>query len=262
MLIVLSPAKTLDETPSLTMREFSVPEFLDYSSKLIGKLNRLSLKKIKSLMNLSEKLAYLNKQRYANFHTPFTPKNAKQNVMMFKGDVYEGLAIDDFCKDDFSFTQKHLRILSGLYGVLKPLDLIQPYRLEMGTKLSLGRKKNLYDFWNDLITDNLNKTLAEQDDDILINLASNEYFKVVKVKKIKGKIISPVFKEERNDSFIMISFFAKKARGLLARYIIKNRIKNTDDIKSFNLEGYQYNPDLSTDEKPVFTRKSKELSQK
>ena len=256
MLTVLSPAKTLDETPLSVESEFTIPEFLGHSGKLIAKLNRLSQKKIKSLMNLSDKLASLNKQRYAEFTTPFTPKKAKPNIMMFKGDVYQGLAVDDFDDRDLAFTQTHVRVLSGLYGVLKPLDLILPYRLEMGTKLAVGRKKNLYKFWEDLVTDHLNKALLEQGDSILVNLASNEYSKVIDTKRLNGTIVSPIFKEERNNSFVIISFFAKKARGLLARYIIKNRLRTVDDIKNFDLDGYSLHPGLSIDNEPVFTRKT------
>ena len=260
MLITLSPAKTLDETPSPNGFECTTPEFLEHSVKLINKLNRMSHRKLRSLMNLSDNLVKLNKQRYSDFTTPFTQNNAKQNLIMFKGDVYEGLAVDDFSQDDFAFAQAHLRILSGLYGVLRPLDLIQPYRLEMGTRLSVGRRKNLYEFWTDPVTEHLNQTLLQQGDNILINLASNEYSKVVNTKKLKGTIVSPVFKEERDKSFIIISFFAKKARGLLARYIIKNRLATVTDIQNFDLEGYRFNPGLSTDHKPVFTRKSNTLA--
>ena len=256
MLIILSPAKTLDESRLLNNLEYTIPVFLDKSEKLINKLNRMSLRKIKSLMNLSDKLTRLNKQRYANFTTPFTPENAKQNIMMFNGDVYEGLAVDDFQKDDFTFAQEHLRILSGLYGILKPFDLIQPYRLEMGTRLSVGKRKNLYDFWQTSVTNYLNSALPDQGDDTLINLASKEYSKVVNTEKIKGKIISPEFKEERNGGFTMISFFAKKARGLLARYIIKNRLNRIEDLKNFDVEDYHYHPGLSTENNPVFTRRT------
>ena len=256
MLIVLSPAKTLDESRPLGELNFTMPEFLDKSGKLIRKLNRLSFHKIKSLMDLSDKLTTLNKQRYAEFTMPFTPENAKQSILMFKGDVYEGLAVDDFTAEDFELTQKHLCILSGLYGALRPLDLIQPYRLEMGTKLAVGKRKNLYQFWKDVVTRYLNTALSQQGDDCLINLASNEYFKVVDARGFKGQIISPAFKEERNGSFIMVSFFAKKARGLLARFIIKNRLNRAEDLKKFDLDGYQYHPDLSIEHVPVFTRKS------
>ena len=256
MLTILSPAKTLDETPPQLGSDFTTPEFLEQSVKLVSKLNRLSRKKIQSLMNLSDNLARLNQKRYTDFKTPFTLENAKQNVTMFNGDVYEGVAVDDFSREDFIFAQNHLRILSGLYGVLRPLDLIQPYRLEMGTKLSIGRRRDLYGFWEDRVTEHLNKALSEQGDDILINLASNEYSKVVNIKKIKGRIIAPVFKEERDESFTLISFFAKKARGQLARYIIKNKLRSVDEIKDFDIDGYGLNPGLSTENQPVFTRKS------
>ena len=259
MLIILSPAKTLDESEPSVQLDFTKPDFLDKSERIIRKLNRFSVRKIKSLMNLSDKLTILNKQRYTEFSVPFTPENAKQSVLMFKGDVYEGLAIDDFSREDFEFGQKHLRILSGLYGALRPLDLIQPYRLEMGTHLPVGKRKNLYQFWQDSVTDYLNAALSEQGDSSLINLASNEYFKVVNTKRFKGQIISPAFKEERDGSFMMISFFAKKARGLLARYIIKNQLGRVEDIKNFDLEGYRYNFELSTENEPIFTRGSKKV---
>ena len=256
MLTILSPAKTLDESCLLTQHEYTNPLYVQHATRLIRKLNALSKKKIKLLMGLSDKLASLNKQRYADFTTPFTPENAKQSVLMFKGDVYQGLAVEDFDKEDFTFAQQNLRILSGLYGVLKPLDLIQPHRLEMGTRLPVGRNRNLYEFWAKLVTDHLNQVMVGQNTGILVNLASNEYFKVVDTKNLQGRVISPVFKEERNSVFTMVSFFAKKARGMLARYIIKNRLNRVDDISNFDLEGYHYNENLSAEDTPVFTRKS------
>ena len=256
MIICISPAKTLDESMESRTLSYSQPEYLPYSEKLIRKLTRLSLKRIRSLMGLSDNLAKLNQKRYEGFSMPFTPENAKQAILMFRGDVYEGLKVDDFTEDDFSFAQKHLRILSGLYGILKPLDLIQAYRLEMGTSLSVGRKRNLYQFWENLISDYLRTALSDQGHHILVNLASIEYFKSVNIDKIGARVITPLFKEEREGDLMMISFFAKKARGLLSRYIIKHQLTDPAEIISFDLEGYKYNPNLSTENQPVFTRKS------
>ena len=254
MLIILSPSKTLDETPINGDLSHSTPQLLENSVRLIKKLEKLSSNKIKVLMGISDKLAKQNQQRFSEFSIPFTTENAKQAVMMFKGDVYEGLEAENFTGDELDYAQNHLRILSGLYGVLKPLDLIQPYRLEMGTRLKVNSKKNLYEFWGYRITGHVNVALQDQNNDILVNLASMEYFKAVKPKKMSATIITPEFKEERDRTYKMISFFAKKARGLLARYIIQNQLVNTEDLQSFDLDGYRYNDKLSGTNNPVFTR--------
>ena len=257
MLIVISPAKTLDfETPPRGSA-FTLPDFLDDSAALIDELRAFEPYQLSDLMGISPKLAELNSNRYHNWALPFTADNAKQAVLAFKGDVYTGLGADNLTPDDLAFAQQHLRILSGLYGVLKPLDLMQPYRLEMGTKLQNRRGKDLYAFWDDRINQALSRELAGQERPTLVNLASNEYFKSVRANKLAARIVTPVFKEERNGQLKLISFFAKKARGLMSRYIIRNRLSDPDDLKGFNLEGYCYNDALSTPDSPVFTRRSR-----
>ena len=254
MLIVISPAKTLDfETPP-RVPTFTLPEFLEDSAELIDELRGFEPYKLSDLMGISSKLADLNSNRYHNWSLPFNADNAKQSVLAFKGDVYSGLDADNLTTGDLQFAQDHLRILSGLYGVLKPLDLMQPYRLEMGTKLKNRRGKDLYDFWDDRINKTLNAEMAGQDNPVLVNLASNEYFKSVKPEKLNARIITPTFKEERNGDYKFISFTAKKARGLMSRYIVRNRLLDPEDIKGFDLEGYRYNAELSETDRPVFTR--------
>ncbi|MYH69237.1 MAG: peroxide stress protein YaaA [Gammaproteobacteria bacterium] len=255
MLTVISPAKTLDfETPPQAPA-FTLPGFLDDSAELIDELRTFEPYKLSELMGISPKLAELNSNRYHAWSLPFTAANAKQAVLAFKGDVYAGLDADNLDEDDLQFAQDHLRILSGLYGVLKPLDLMQPYRLEMGTKLKNRRGKDLYAFWDDRINQTLDKELAGQDDPVLVNLASNEYFKSVRANKLAARIVTPVFKEARNGQLKLISFFAKKARGLMSRYIIRNRLSDPEDLKGFDLEGYRYNGALSDTDHPLFTRR-------
>ena len=257
MLIVISPAKTLDfETPP-KVPTFTIPDFLDDSAELIDELRTYEPYRLGDLMGISPKLADLNSNRYHNWSLPFTAGNAKQSVLAFKGDVYAGLEADNLSADDLQFAQAHLRILSGLYGVLKPLDLMQPYRLEMGTKLKNRRGKDLYDFWDDRINKILNDELAGQNSPVLVNLASNEYFKSVQPESLNARIVTPTFKEARNGDYKFISFTAKKARGLMSRYIIRNRLAEPDDLRGFDLEGYRYNDTLSDTDSPVFTRSSK-----
>ncbi len=255
MLLVVSPAKKLDYESPLPTESYSQPTLLEHSQLLIDQCAKLSPAQIASLMKLSDKLAGLNAARFGEWSMPFTPENARPAILAFNGDVYTGLDANSFSKQDFSFAQKHFRILSGLYGLLKPLDLIQPYRLEMGTKLDNDRGANLYQFWGDIITDELNKAIAAQGDDILVNLASNEYFKSVKIKSLKATIITPAFKDWKNGQYKMISFFAKKARGLMARYIIQNQITDVEQLKAFDLAGYQYDDSLTQGNSWVFTRK-------
>lgn len=256
MLIVISPAKTLDyATPPVT-KTHSKPDFLKQSQTLINILRNYSALDLAELMKLSMKLAELNFDRYCDWKTPFTPKNAKQAVLAMKGDVYTGLDAENLSEEDLAFAQEHLRILSGLYGVLRPLDLMQPYRLEMGTRLPNDKGKDLYAFWGDTITQALNKTLAKQGDEVLINLASNEYYKSVKPKLVKGRIITPQFKEQKSDGYKMIGVYAKKARGLMSRYIIANRLTDPEAIKGFNVAGYNYNEALSTEDQWVFARRA------
>jgi len=254
MLMVISPAKTLDyDTPPITER-FTQPQYLDHSQQLIELLRRYSPAQISELMHLSDKLAALNVARYGSWTPAFTPSNAKQALLAFKGDVYTGLNADDFTEDDLLFAQKHLRILSGLYGLLRPLDLMQPYRLEMGTKLTNPRGKDLYAFWGERISDWLNEALADQGDDVLLNLASNEYFSAVKRNALNARIINVDFKYMKNGQYKIISFYAKKARGLMARWIIKERISTPDQLSAFDYEGYRYSANDSSADHLVFLR--------
>jgi cytoplasmic iron level regulating protein YaaA (DUF328/UPF0246 family) len=255
VLIVISPAKTLDyETPSI-IKKSTQPAMLDDSQLLIDELRQLAPQDVASLMRISDKLGLLNYDRYQQWQQPFTKENAKQAVLAFKGDVYTGLDAESFSSDEFSFAQKHLRILSGLYGLLRPLDLMQAYRLEMGTKFTNSRGKDLYEFWGENITQALNKQLKSLKSKTLINLASNEYFKSVKPKALAAEIITPVFKDLKNGQYKIISFYAKKARGLMAAYAIKKGITEASKLKRFNWEGYRYNKDLSKQEGEwVFTR--------
>ncbi|WP_068547815.1 peroxide stress protein YaaA [Thalassotalea crassostreae] len=255
MLIVVSPAKNLDYESTPVTDKFTQPELLEHSAELIKRCVKLTPAGISSLMGVSDKIAGLNAARFAEWKIPFNNENARQAVLAFNGDVYTGLDASSFTDKDFDYAQQHLRILSGLYGLLKPLDLMQAYRLEMGTKLENDKGTNLYQFWGSIITDKVNTALAEQGDDILINLASNEYFKSVKKKELKATVITPAFKDWKNDQYKMISFFAKKARGLMARFIIENQINDIEQLKSFDVDGYSYNEALSTDAVPVFTRK-------
>ena len=255
MLLVVSPAKKLDFESPLATTKTSQASLLAHSEVLIERCLELSSDQIASLMKLSDKLAGLNAARFGEWSLPFTTENARQAVLAFNGDVYSGLDADSFSDDDFNFAQQHFRILSGLYGLLKPLDLMQAYRLEMGTKLDNVRGANLYQFWGDIITNELNQALAEQGDDVLINLASNEYFKAVNKKTLNATIITPQFKDWKNGQYKIISFFAKKARGLMARYIIQNQITTIEQLKDFDLAGYQFSGDLTQGNELVFTRK-------
>ncbi|WP_226595779.1 peroxide stress protein YaaA [Marinobacter nauticus] len=253
MLMIISPAKTLDYESPLATETHTQPDFLDDACELIDQLKELEPHQVSNLMSISEKLGQLNAERFQRWHTPFTPDNARQAVLAFKGDVYTGLDAESFSEEDFSFAQKHLRILSGLYGLLKPLDLMQPYRLEMGTRFENTRGKDLYAFWGNKITDALNQLLAN-DDKVLVNLASNEYFKSVQKKHLDARLVTPQFKDWKNGQYKMISFYAKKARGLMCRYAIQNRITQADDLKGFNLDGYYFSEDQSDNNNWVFLR--------
>ncbi len=254
MLILISPAKTLDFDTAPITEQFSQPEFLDDSSALIKELKKLTPDAVSQMMKISDKLAALNVARYTGWKRPFTEQNAKQALLAFKGDVYTGLDAETLPEEGLNFAQKHLRILSGLYGLLKPLDLMQPYRLEMGTRFANARGKDLYAFWGESITEHLNEHLEEQEMHEVINLASNEYFKAVKPKLLNARIITPVFKDLKNGQYKIISFYAKKARGLMTRYIIDEHIDNANALKSFDYEGYEYNPEMSRSDTLVFTR--------
>jgi hypothetical protein len=254
MLIIVSPAKKLDETTPAPVETHSQPELIEDARALIAVLQQKDSFQVADLMKLSMKLADLNVERYQNWYTPFTPENAKQAVYAFRGDVYQGLDADTLSEEDIAFAQSHMRILSGLYGLLKPLDLMQPYRLEMGTKLATGRGRDLYAFWGNIITDALNEALAAQGDDVLINLASNEYFKAVKPKALKGRIITPQFREYKNGAYKVVSFHAKRARGLMSRFIIEQRLSEPEAIKGFDVDDYRFNPELSDGDTWVFCR--------
>ncbi|MCC2618322.1 peroxide stress protein YaaA [Aestuariibacter halophilus] len=255
MLIVVSPAKNLDFDTAPVTQTHTQPMLLEDTEALMAVCRTLSPADLSSLMKISDKLALLNAERFADWQRPFTPDNAKQAVLAFNGDVYSGLDAGSFSEDDFAFAQQHLRILSGLYGVLRPLDLMQAYRLEMGTKLANPRGKDLYAFWKGIITDNLNQALEAQGDNVLINLASNEYFGAVQPKALNGMVVTPVFKDYKNGQYKIISFFAKKARGLMARYIIEHRLTDVAQLKAFDVDGYQFDEQQSSPDTLVFTRR-------
>jgi cytoplasmic iron level regulating protein YaaA (DUF328/UPF0246 family) len=254
MLITLSPSKGQDfETAGLTKKNSS-PADLKESELLIKELRKIKSKQLQALMDVSENIAKLNVDRYKTFTTPFTAKNAKQAIFAFKGDVYSGLDLDKFTEDDYAYAQDHLRILSGLYGCLRPLDLIQPYRLEMKTRLKNDRGENLYQFWGDRITKSINKELKKQKEPVLVNLASNEYFKSVKPKLLEGRLLNINFKETKDGKTRVVAIFAKRARGMMADFIIRNRIERPEDLKKFNADGYRFNKSLSDDRQMTFDR--------
>ena len=254
MLIVISPAKTLDYDTPLKIRTHSQPDFLDDAEILIEELRHLDPPDISSLMSISDKLGALNHGRYQDWQRPFTPDNARQALLAFKGDVYTGLEAETLTAADLKWAQKHLRILSGLYGLLKPLDLMQPYRLEMGTRFANSRGKDLYQFWGQRITDALNGELARARHPVLINLASNEYFKAVNPKALTAEVITPVFKDRKGDQYKIVSFYAKKARGMMTGHIIRNRLTDPETLKTFDDGGYRYNAAASTANEWVFLR--------
>lgn len=254
MIVVISPAKNLDLKEGKFEFTPTIPEFLDDTQKIINNLKRQSIKSIESLMSINRKIATLNRDRFLNWEQPFTLENAKPAILMFRGEVYIGLDATSFKKKDFDFAQKHLRILSGLYGLLRPLDLMQPYRLEMGTNLKINRCKNLYTFWDHKIADQLTKTLTDHDHPVLIHLASDQYFNSVQPQKFTLPVIRPVFKEKRGNQLKSIHVYAKRARGLMANFIIKNRISNPEDMKNFDIDGYRFNKKLSTTNEWFFIR--------
>ena len=256
MLILISPAKTLDFSPQEIVQEATKPELLAHSQKLIPPLRELSSKQLGKLMGISDKLSDQVHGFFQAWKKKYNPEGAKQAVLAFRGDVYLGLEAEHFSHQEFAFAQDHLRILSGLYGVLRPLDLIQPYRLEMGLDFSGDHGANLYDFWQDRIAKKLKKALAEQGDDILVNLASNEYSKAARTESFPCRVITPVFKDRKGDQYKVLSFFAKKARGMMAKYIIEKRIEDIAGLKKFRLAGYRYSREHSTDEQPTFLRDS------
>lgn len=254
MLMVISPAKTLDYSVRTLTEHYSLPEHLDDAAVLIEQLRALSPAEIASLMKLSDKLAGLNVARYAAWSPETTWENARQALLAFRGDVYTGLDADSFTPEDLRFAQQHLRILSGLYGVLRPLDLMQPYRLEMGTRLANARGRDLYAFWGPRISQWLNQALEAQGDRVLLNLASNEYFSAVQRQVLDARIIDTEFRDLSHGQYKIISFHAKRARGLMARYVIRQRLSDPDALRAFDLTGYRYSAGHSTPDKLVFLR--------
>lgn len=253
MIITLSPAKSLDFSPS-KLNTFSMPRLLEHSERLVQALKKKTPKKLQNLMSISLDLAELNVERYHSFKTPFTPENAKQSLLAFNGDVYLGLEASTLSEDELNLANQKIRILSGLYGLLRPFDLIQPYRLEMGTKLKTRRGPNLYKFWGDRITDLLNEDVLESQSKFIMNLASNEYWKSVNRKKLSVPVIDADFLENRNGTYRFISFTGKKARGQMARFIIENDIDDPNHIRAFDHDGYIYHEEMSTEHKFVFTK--------
>ena len=253
LVTIISPAKKLDYSPIEKNLDSTVPGLLEHSNELIKYLKSLNPQEVSSLMGLSDKLGALNYERFQEWETPFTKSNSKQAILAFKGDVYQGLDAESLSETELMWAQKHVRILSGLYGVLKPLDLMQAYRLEMGTKFPTNRGKNLYEFWNSIITDELNRTFYSKKA-TLLNLASNEYFKSINSSELKANVITPIFMDRKNGKYKIISFFAKKARGLMTRYVIKNQTEDIADIQNFEEGGYFFNEEMSEDNKPVFCR--------
>ncbi len=255
MLIVVSPAKTLDYATPPPTRHFTLPSLLDESARLIDTLRPYSPDALAELMKLSMKLAELNVQRYHDFSLPFTPENAKQALFAFQGDVYQGLEAGSLDAEGLAFAQGHLRMLSGLYGVLRPLDLMQPYRLEMGTRLQNPRGSNLYQFWGEIITARLNAELEQMDEaPVLVNLASEEYFKSVQPAKLAGRLVTPIFKEQKGDSYKVIGVHAKRARGMMSRYAIDQRITDVEALQGFTAGGYRFDPQRSNADEWVFIR--------
>tara|TARA_Y100001970_G_C14193153_1_gene836554 strand:- start:603 stop:1370 length:768 start_codon:yes stop_codon:yes gene_type:complete len=254
MLMVLSPSKTMDhKTPSIT-KNYSIPEYLEKSEELVKVVQKKKSEELMDLMKISQKIAELNVNRFNSWHLPFNKENSKQAVLAFKGDVYSGLNANNLSENKLKYAQKHLRIISGLYGLLRPLDLMQPYRLEMGLKLKTRSAVDLYEFWGEKITDAINILLEKENEPVLINLASNEYFKSINKEKIDCRLITPEFKDFKNGKYKMISFFAKKARGMMARYSIENNILDPNELKNFDYEGYSYNSELSKVNNWVFCR--------
>ena len=255
MLLLISPAKKLDFESKLATKRATQPVMLDQAEILIGELRTRSPKQLSKLMSISDALGELNYERYRNWSRPFTKSNARPALLAFNGDVYGGIHAQDFSSDDFTFAQKHLRILSGLYGVLRPLDLMQPYRLEMGTKLRGKHGADLYQYWGEQLTELLAAQLKASRSKLVVNLASQEYFRSVKPKLLDAEIVAPQFLDWSNGKYRVLSYYAKRARGLMARYVIQNQILDVEQLKSFELEGYAFSQDASTDSKWVFQRR-------
>lgn len=254
MIILMNSSKTLDFSPTVGISRHTVPEFLKDAALLVEQLRKFSASELSELMGISGKLAKLNVERYANWQTTAAPAEAKQAILAFKGDIYYGIETENYDKKDFDFAQQHVRVLSGLYGMLRPLDLIQPYRLEMATKLATSRGKDLYQFWGTKISDSVKALLKRKNSDALVNLCSAEYFKAIVSESIETAVITPAFKEFKDGSYRFITVYAKRARGLMCNYIIRNHLRKMDDIKSFNVEGYQFNKKISSENEWIFTR--------
>ncbi len=254
MLVIISPAKSLDLNIERSFDYITIPSYLNEAERIVTELKKLKVGELESLMKISNKLAVQNYERFQRWSLPFTPDNARQALLVFKGDVYAGLDAATLSDEDLLYAQDHLRILSGLYGVLRPMDIIQEYRLEMGTSFSFNSNKNLYEYWSDMITQYINQRMAKIESDTIVNLASNEYFKVLNKKVLTYRIVTPVFQDYKNGEYKTISFYAKKARGLMTRYIIQNRIEDPEALKLFDWDGYYYNDKLSEDDKLFFTR--------
>ena len=256
--MLISPAKSLDESTPVPIQCHTQPILLNQAAELMGSLQTLVPEEIGRLMRISEKLSELNYQRFQAWQIPFSAEQAKQAAWLFKGDVYQGLDAYGLSEGGVKFLQMHLRILSGLYGVLKPCDEILPYRLEMGTKYPNAKGKDIYAFWGEKITQVLNQTLQEMEGRTVVNLASNEYFKAVQPKLLNARIITPIFKDWKGDKYKIISFYAKKARGLMVRYAADNLIENVESLKYFDVDGYRFAPELSNETDWVFTRKTED----
>lgn len=255
MLLILSPAKSLDYTTPATTDAHTLPEFIPEATRLIERLRQLSPAQIASLMQISDPLAALNHERFAAWSPKFSTKNSKQAVLAFDGDVYEGLDATSLTSKQLQYAQSHIRILSGLYGVLRPLDLLQPYRLEMGTRLANDAGQNLYAFWGERITESLNVVVSAQKATALVNLASEEYFKAVKPKLLSVPVITPVFEDWKGGKYKIISFYAKRARGLMARFATVGKLKAAEQLKAFDLDGYRFDEGASTERNWVFRRR-------
>ncbi|MBW2485997.1 MAG: peroxide stress protein YaaA [Deltaproteobacteria bacterium] len=260
MIILLNSSKTLDMQLPARITQHSMPKFSAECEILVKVLRKLSVSELAKLMGMSEKLAVLNAERYRNWQRRPGPANSKQALLAFKGDVFDAMEIESYPLKAFHYAQQHLRILSGLYAILRPLDLIQPYRLEMATKLSTPSGKNLYEFWGDKIHLSLSDLLKREKSGILVNLASLEYFKAVKADRLKATVITPVFKEQQDSSYRVVAIYAKKARGRMCDFMIRNRIKQPENLKSFSLDGYRFRASLSTDTQWVFVRTSKNIN--
>ncbi len=254
MIALLSPSKTLNDKNVAEVNTYSLPEFLDDSNQLVEILKEYSPKKLSKLMNINSKLSNLNVERYMQWTDKFTPENASPALLTFQGEVYNGLKAEELDANALEYAQDHVRILSGLYGILRPLDLIKPYRLEMGTSLKNSRGKDLYDFWGDRLTITLKKELEQHKEKVLVNLASYEYFKAIDKERLGVRVLNCQFKEERDGTFKFITIYGKKARGLMTRFIIDNKIDKPEDLKAFDLDNYYYNSELSGEDNYVFTR--------